>query len=104
MMRLGILLAIFVILYIAGCSQGYIVNMNAPTSHTEGRELFVSKCNACHQLYSPARLTAAEWDSVLVPMQDKAKLNAEQREAIYNWIIEVKRAIADSVNAQVEKR
>ena len=99
MIRLMISLAVLITLYIAGCSQGYLVNMNAPTSHAEGRELFVSKCNACHQLYSPARLTAAEWDSVLVPMQNKAKLNSEQREAIYSWIMEVKRAIEDSVRA-----
>ena len=65
--------------------------MKEPTSHPEGRNLFVSKCNACHQLYNPGTYSEAEWDSILVPMQGKAKLKDEQRNAIYKWILEIKR-------------
>jgi uncharacterized protein YggL (DUF469 family) len=58
--------------------------------------LFISKCNACHQLYSPDRFNSTEWDSILVPMQQKAKIDDEQRNVIYNWILEVKSRSIDS--------
>ena len=96
-MRNGILLLFLALLLIEACSQSYIVNMNAATQNPEGRNLFVSKCNACHRLYSPDSFTAAAWDSILVPMQSKAKLDYDQRIAIYNWILEIKNNSFNSV-------
>jgi hypothetical protein len=75
---------------IAACSGGFVVNMKEQTNFPEGRELFVSKCNSCHQLYSPSLHTKTEWDSILVLMKKKAKINNEQRNEIYNWILEIK--------------
>ena len=89
-MKILIVILLIVVVCITSCSQGYIVNMNAQTNHAEGRELFVSKCNACHQLYDPNQYTTVVWDSILVPMKKKAKLNEEQKNEIYNWIIELK--------------
>jgi hypothetical protein len=76
--------------FIAACGAGYVVNMNERTDFPEGRELFVSKCNACHQLYNPNQHTKVEWDSILVPMKKKAKISVEQKNEIYNWILEIK--------------
>lgn len=91
MMRTILTLLLITLLIVTACNQGYIVNMKESTDYPEGRNLFVSKCNACHQLYSPDRLTESAWDSVLVPMQEKAKLSSEQRNAIYNWVAEIKK-------------
>ena len=87
-MKIFILLLAIILVIIASCSQGYIVNMNEMTKYPEGRNLFVSKCNACHQLYSPRAYTVTEWDSILVPMKQKAKLNEDEKTDIYNWILE----------------
>ena len=97
MIRFSVILLLTALVLVAACSQGYIVNMNAETKYPEGRSLFVSKCNACHQLYSPYRFSETAWDSILVPMQDKAKLDQEQRAAIYNWIKEIKKRPPDTL-------
>ena len=89
-MKLFLLIIILLIALIASCSQGYIVNMNGKTLYPEGRDLFVSKCNACHQLYNPNMLTKAEWDSILVPMKMKSKISELQKNEIYKWILELK--------------
>ncbi|HEY6906005.1 MAG TPA: hypothetical protein VI230_00970 [Ignavibacteriaceae bacterium] len=96
MMKALLIAAFILMVFMAACNQGYIVRMNESTNYPEGRNLFVSKCNACHQLYSPDRFNSAGWDSILVPMQLKAKINDEQRNAIYNWILEVKSKNSDS--------
>lgn len=83
-----LLLGILCIIY--ACGTGYIVNMKEQTDFPEGRELFVSKCNACHRLYNPVLHSKTEWDSILVPMKEKAKINNDQKNKIYNWILEQK--------------
>lgn len=89
-MKLVYFILIFVLCLIAACSRSYIINMNEKTKFPEGRELFASKCGGCHKLYSPDQFTAAEWDSLMSIMKNKAKLREEQKNKIYNWIIEVK--------------
>ena len=89
-MKVIIIILCVVIIFILSCSQGYIVNMNGKTLYPEGRDLFVSKCNACHQLYNPNMLTKAEWDSILVSMKKKSKISELQKNEIYKWILEVK--------------
>lgn len=101
MIKSVLILLFFSLLLFETCSQGYIVNMNSVTCCPEGRELFVSKCGACHRLYDPSRFTAAVWDSVLIPMQGKAKINSDQKNKIYNWIIEIKTNSVDSLNRHV---
>lgn len=91
---------LFAIVLTAACSQGYFVNTEVATQHPEGRELYISKCNSCHQLYNPDNYTNLGWDSILVTMQMKAKIKEEQSNQIYNWILEVKR---DSVKTVFTK-
>jgi len=89
-MKIIITILLTVLVFIASCSQGYIVNMNEQTKHSKGRELFVSKCNACHQFYDSNQFTKAEWDSILVPMKKKAKINENEKDEILSWILEIK--------------
>ncbi len=89
-MKIIFLLLVCILCLIAACSGGYLVNMKEQTKFPGGRELFVSKCNSCHQLYNPNQYAKAEWDSILVPMKKKAKISSEQKNEIYNWILEIK--------------
>lgn len=89
-MKVILLMLSCLLCFIAACGAGYVVNMNEQTDFPEGRELFVSKCNSCHQLYSPNQHTKIEWDSILVTMKNKAKISNEQKNEIYNWILEQK--------------
>ena len=90
-MKTFLIILTITIVIIASCSQGYIVNMKDETNHPEGRELYISKCNSCHQLFNPNKFTETEWDTILVPMEAKSKLQPEQRDEIYKWILEVKK-------------
>lgn len=101
MIKVVLVLLFFSLLLFETCSQGYIVDMNYATCCPEGRDLFASKCGACHRLYDPARFSAAVWDSVLVPMQERAKITTDQKDQIYNWIMDVKMNSADSINQNV---
>jgi hypothetical protein len=78
------------LLIVGACSQGYMVNLEEKSHHTEGRDLYISKCNSCHKLYDPNNFTEAGWDSIMIPMTEKAKLKPEQKDEIFSWIIEVK--------------
>ena len=93
--RLKILIVI--ISFIAACSESYVINMDKETNYPDGRDLYSSKCNACHRLYNPNKYTASEWDSLLIPMEKKAKIEKEHRDKIYHWILEIK---ADNAKAE----
>ena len=70
------------------CSSGYLIDMKETTNYPEGRTLYASKCSGCHNYYDPLSFTSAKWDSILIPMQKKAKLTDEERESILFWINE----------------
>lgn len=74
---------------IFSCSQGYMVNTNSKTDFLEGRNLYISKCGGCHQLFDPNGYTKDEWKKIMVTMQEKSKINNHQKNEIYNWILEI---------------
>jgi len=80
------------------CSQGYIVNMNAKTDYPEGRNLYISKCGGCHQLFDPNSHTELEWNKIIINMQKKSKINDQQKIYIYDWILETQKS-EDSVES-----
>ena len=75
------------------CSQGYIVNMNANTNYPDGRDLYISKCGGCHQLFDPNSYTKADWNKIMVAMQEKSKIDDQQKDEILNWIIETRQSL-----------
>jgi hypothetical protein len=81
------------LLIIYSCSQGYIVNMNDETKYPGGRNLYLSKCGGCHQLFDPNSHTKLEWDKIMITMQQKSKINDVQKNEIINWIIETQQAV-----------
>jgi len=96
----SVILVLSFLSLIITCSQGYVVNKNVNTDYSEGRDLYLSKCSGCHQLYDPDNYTKERWDQILIAMKEKSKINSEQKNEIYNWILETKLI---SKNLEAEK-
>jgi hypothetical protein len=90
-----ITLIIILFITIFACSQGYIVNTNAHTNYPGGRDLYVSKCGGCHQLFDPNIYIKGEWNKIMIAMQEKSKIDDEQKKEILNWIFETQQSIVD---------
>lgn len=88
MMKYIMILYLFLFLLILSCSQGYIINRDEKTEFPWGRELFAAKCSGCHKLPYPIQFTNSEWDSILIPMQMKAKITDQERLQISKWLTE----------------
>lgn len=65
-------------------------NTNSTTKFPEGRNLYVSKCTACHRAYEPELHTTSEWKVILDEMGIKAKLTSEEKGTILNYLSERK--------------
>lgn len=89
--RVAIVFTFLIIIF--SCSQGYIVNMNTKTDYPKGRNLYISKCGGCHQLFDPNSYTKAEWEKIIVVMQEKSKINDQQKNDIIRWIIETQQSL-----------
>jgi len=85
-----IALIITFLITIFSCGQGYIVNINSETDYPEGRNLFISKCGGCHQLFDPNSYSEVNWHKIMMEMQKKSKINDQQKNEIYNWILETR--------------
>ena len=95
-----IILTIILFIAIFACSQGYIVNTTARTDYPEGRNLFMSKCGGCHQLFDPNSHTEDEWNKIMLAMQQKSKINDQQKIEIISWILETKKAEELMINVK----
>ena len=51
-----------------------------------GRSLFVAKCGACHQLYSPDSYSAASWKSIVPNMATRTNLSAAQISQVTKYV------------------
>lgn len=100
MRELTTIAIIIIFLFIVfSCSQGYIVNMNAKTDYPNGRNLYISKCGGCHQLFGPNSHTELEWKKIMIDMQKKSKINDQQKNYILNWVLETKQ-IEENIEAK----
>ncbi len=53
----------------------------------KGRNLYITNCASCHQLYEPNKYNATEWVTIVDEMQPKAKITDEQKKLIYDYLI-----------------
>ena len=90
-------IALIIILFITfySCSQGNIVNTSIQTNYPEGRDLYISKCGGCHQLFDPNIYTKGDWNKIMIAMQEKSKIDNQQKKEILNWIFETQQSIVD---------
>ena len=54
-----------------------------------GRRLFAFRCSACHGLELPASHPVEKWPSILDEMQQEAKLSADERAAIEQFVLTI---------------
>jgi cytochrome c2 len=74
-------------LYIPGEAN---VNKVEPASLIElqqGHDLFQNKCGKCHKLPKPDKYSNPQWTKILLKMALKAKINSDQSDLIYKYIV-----------------
>lgn len=70
------------------CGGSISSNSAEITKFSEGRNLYVSKCTACHKAYGPELHTADDWQKILDDMGRKAKLSNHEKTIILNYLSE----------------
>jgi hypothetical protein len=75
--------------------------MSDKTNYPEGRNLYISKCGGCHQLFDPNSHTKLEWNKIMITMQQKSKTNDQQINEILNWVLETKQ-LEENIEAKNE--
>ena len=66
------------------------VNKVQPASLAElqqGHDIFQNHCGKCHKLPKPEKHSKDEWQKILVKMAKKAKLNTEQSDLVYKYVV-----------------
>lgn len=51
-----------------------------------GRQLYITSCGSCHNLYLPEKYTAQQWVHNVEEMQKSAKINNEHKELILKYL------------------
>ena len=57
----------------------------------EGKIIFENSCGKCHGLPAPLDYSAVDWVGHMNSMAPKAKLNDEQHEMVYNYLVSIKK-------------
>ena len=92
-----------ILLMLAGCNSNLQKIHAEPTNFPEGKEIFISKCGGCHRFYNREHLSNNSWDSILVIMQQKAKLTHEQKNKILLFLKEdTTKIIRNTSNVNVD--
>jgi hypothetical protein len=84
----------------AGCTKnggGDTSSLYVPTSAdvtanatlqelTQGRALYISNCNACHQLYNPDNFTITQWRSIISSMAPRTSMSAADVQLVTKYL------------------
>jgi hypothetical protein len=91
-MKLSITLfsSLIVIILLSACSGSSNNSSAGTTKFPEGKDLYVSKCTACHKAYEPELHTKDDWQKILDEMGSKAKLTDNEKQLILNYLSERK--------------
>ncbi len=57
----------------------------------QGKTIYDSACKRCHDLPEPTDFSAQDWVGIMNSMAPKARLNAEQHQMVYDYIVSVKK-------------
>ena len=83
---------IFGLLFVSiACSQQLYVPKNAISGINildlqNGRNLYVTNCASCHQLFLPKQFSEEDWIKNLNSMQIRANISEEQKKLIYQYL------------------
>lgn len=89
-MKLSITLfcSLLVIILLSACSGSSNNSTAGTTKFPDGKDLYVSKCTACHKAYEPQLHTKDEWQKILDEMGGKAKLTDNEKQLILDYLSE----------------
>ena len=80
--------------FLASCTQKPAVVEGTKTKTAEnlalGKTVFENSCGRCHDLPNPTSHSAQDWVGIMNRMAPKAKLNDEQHQLVYDYIVSVK--------------
>ena len=85
---LGFYLIVNITFSFVACSSSTSSNSNLTTKFPEGRNLYVSKCTACHKAFERELHTTDEWKKILKEMGSKAKLTENELHMILSYLTE----------------
>jgi mono/diheme cytochrome c family protein len=54
-----------------------------------GRSRYVAKCSGCHFLRAPAKYSVTHWQSTMVKMGDRARLEPADQDAILAYVTSI---------------
>jgi len=53
---------------------------------TQGRALYISNCNACHQLFNPDNYTPTQWRSIVSTMGPRTSMSSSDIQLITKYL------------------
>jgi mono/diheme cytochrome c family protein len=53
---------------------------------TQGRALYISNCNACHQLYNPDSYTPTQWRSIVSSMGPRTSMSSSEIQLVTKYL------------------
>lgn len=57
----------------------------------QGKTIFENSCARCHDLPEPTGFSSQDWVGIMNAMAPKAKLNDEQHQLVYKYVVSVKK-------------
>jgi len=87
--------ASFIIVVLASCTpKATAIAEPIKTSAdqlAQGKTIFENACKRCHDLPDPTAYTSVQWVGIMNSMAPKAKLNDEQHQWVYDYVVSVKK-------------
>lgn len=56
----------------------------------QGKTIYENSCGKCHELPNPTDHSSVDWVGIMNAMAPKAKLNDEQHQLVYDYVVSVK--------------
>ncbi len=83
-MKLVFVWLLFLLVFAACSNEKSIKQGNGNLS---GEQLYKEKCGGCHALYRQEKFGTGDWDSVIVRMEKKARLDEYQSKLIREYLV-----------------
>ena len=76
---------VLVLFVFASCSNEKSIKQG--NGNLSGEQLYKEKCGGCHALYQREKFGERDWDSVIVRMEKKARLDDHQSKLIREFLV-----------------
>ncbi|NHN27924.1 cytochrome c [Flavobacterium jejuense] len=97
-MKLKIAIGLILSLFFVACSSSKknvveaieikeVEQVHLQPELAQGKVLYENNCGKCHTLHSADKYSKEQWSPIVLRMQKKARVNDEQRELIYNYLV-----------------